>query len=324
LSSSGLHWRFSVDESHDATRAVLAATTIDGTRLRDTIFTSTDRPAPASPLERKGMAMTSPTTIGYLASGVNLSEIGRSVDQLSEDWPFYKSIRDYLDEVESLGIDSNELNTLLSNIEIIVDRDPNADFLNGAFSLGITDPEKFRHLIDQIVIEKFPDRCRKVEVASVPAYVMKLNENISIVYGLIGRQFLFAWSRSEFAELVLRFQSHRAGLESNDQFKAIVKLVAEPADLFVYVDAKAGFESVYNASRPMLVFGVALIPMLNRYIDAMAFPETGEISKHLSPIVLSRHWVPRGVVDESVGPITAYEALVLISGGAVALGLMGH
>jgi hypothetical protein len=324
LSSSGLRWRFSMDESPDATRAVLAATAIDGTRLRDTIFTLTDAPAPAIPIDRKGMAMTNPTTIGYLASGVNLPEIWRWCDQFSEQLPFYKTIRDYLGEVKSFGIDSHELSTLLSNVEIIVDREPKSDSLNGAFSVGITDPEKFQHLIDQIVIERFPDRCRKIEVASVPAYVIQLNENVSIVSGLIGRQFLVAWNRSEFAELVHRFQSHGAGLENNDQFKAIAKLVAEPADLFVYVDAKAGFESLYNASRPMLVFGVAMIPMLNKYIDAMAFPETGEISKHLSPIVLSRHRVARGVIDESVGPITAYEALVLVSGGAVALGFMGQ
>ena len=97
-------------------------------------------------------------------------------------------------------------------------------------------------------------------------------------------------------------QSHNAGLENNAQFKAMSKLVNEPDDLFVYFDAKTGFESLYDASRTMLVFGVALIPLLNKYIDAMAFPETSEISKHLSPIVLSRHRVPRGVLDESVGP----------------------
>ena len=71
----------------------------------------------------------------------------------------------------------------------------------------------------------------------------------------------------------------------------------------------------------MLVFGVALIPALNQYIDAMTFPETGEVSKHLSPIVLSRHRVTNGVVDESVGPITAYDAVALLLGGALAMGL---
>jgi hypothetical protein len=153
---------------------------------------------------------------------------------------------------------------------------------------------------------------------------MQLNGNISIVFGLVGRQLLVAWSRSEFAELLRRLQSHNAGLDSTAQFKAIAKLVDDPADLFVYLDAKSGFESLYDASRPMLVFGVAMIPALNQYIDAMTFPETGEVSKHLSPIVLSRHRVAHGVVDESVGPITAYEALALVSGCAVAMGLLGH
>jgi hypothetical protein len=322
--SSGLRWHFREDASQDTARAVVAATTIDGTQLRDTIFTLTDTPAPANPLDRKGLAMTSPTTIGYLASRVNLSALWRWSDQLSGEWPIAKTIRDYLGEAKSFGIDSHELDALLSSVEIIVDREPNADSLNAAFSLGITDPERIQHLLDQIAMERFPDRCGRIEVAGVPAYVMQLNGNISMVAGLVGRQLLVAWSRSEFAELVHRLQSHNAGLDDNAQFKAIAKLVDKPADLFVYLDAKMGFESLYDASRPMLVLGVALIPALNQYIDAMTFPETDEVSKHLSPIVLSRHRVPDGVVDESVGTITAYEALALISGCAFAMGLLGH
>jgi hypothetical protein len=53
----------------------------------------------------------------------------------------------------------------------------------------------------------------------------------------------------------------------------------------------------------------------------MALPNTGDISKHLSSIVLSRHRVANGVVDESVGPITAYDAAVLFLGGALAMNL---
>jgi hypothetical protein len=322
--SNGLRWRLREDESQDTVRAVLAATAIDGTRLRDTVFALSDAPASASPLDRKGLSLTSPATFGYLASPVNLSEIWRWCDELSDEWPIAKTIRDYIGEAKSFGIDSRELEALLSHVEIIVDRDPDADSPNAAFALGTDDPEKLQRLIDRIVMERLPDRCRKIEVASVPAYLIQLNGNISIVCGLVGRQLLVAWSRSEFEEIVHRFQSHSAGLENNDQFKAVTKMVNEPDDLFVYLDAKTGFESLYDASRSMLVFGVALIPSLNKYIDAMAFPETGEISHHLSPIVLSRHRVAHGVVDESVGPITAYEALVLISGGAMAMGLLRH
>lgn len=70
-----------------------------------------------------------------------------------------------------------------------------------------------------------------------------------------------------------------------------------------------------------MVFGIALMPTLNRYVDAMALPDTDDISKHLSPIVLSRHRVANGVIDESVGPVTAYEAVAMLLGGAWAMGL---
>jgi hypothetical protein len=322
--SRGVHWLFREDESQNTPRAMLAATAIDGTQLRDTIFTLTDKPAPAAPLDGKGLAMTGPTTIGYLASRVNLSEIWRRCDELSGDWPIAKTIRDYLGEVKSFGIDMHELDALLSYIEIVVDRDPQADSLNAAFSAEVTDPEKFQHFIDRIVMEKFPDRSKRIEVASIPAYIIQLNGNTSLFCGLLGRQLLVALTRSEFGELVHRLQSHGVGLENNAQFQGIAKLMHEPADLVIYVDAKTAFESLYEAFRPMLVFGVALMPSLNQYIDAMTFPETGEISKHLSPIVLSQYRVAHGIVDESVGPITAYEAFALISGGAVAMGLLGH
>jgi hypothetical protein len=322
--SRGLRWRFREDESQDTQRAMLAATAIDGTQLRDTIFTLTDKPASVAPLDRKGLAMTSPTTIGYLASRVNLSEIWRRCDELSGDWPIAKTIRDYLGEVKSFGIDTHGLDALLSYIEIVVDRDPKADSLNAAFSAEITDPERFQHFIDQIVMEKFPDRSRRVEVAAVPAYAIQLTGNTSLICGLVGRQLLVALTRSEFSELVHRLQSQSAGLGNNAQFNGIAKLVHEPADMFVYMDAKTAFESLYDAFRPMLVFGVALIPALNQYIDAMTLPETGEVSKHLSPIVLSQYRVAHGIVDESIGPITAYEAFALISGGAVAMGLLEH
>jgi hypothetical protein len=53
----------------------------------------------------------------------------------------------------------------------------------------------------------------------------------------------------------------------------------------------------------------------------MALPDGDDISKHLSPIVLSRHRVANGVIDESVGPVTAYEAVAMLLGGAWAMGL---
>lgn len=323
-SSSGLHWRFREQETERSARAVLAATTIDGARLRDTVFTLTGAPLSASPLEQKGLAMTSPTTIGYAASHVGLSEIWRWCDQLSQESPVAETIRDYMGQVKSFGIDPRDLDNLVSGAEIVVDRDPKADSLSGAISLRVTDPEKFQRLIDQVVTEKFPDSCRKTEAAAHPAYLMQVNKRAAIVFGLVGHELLISGSQSIFEEFVHRLKNHAGGLETNNQFEAIAKLVDKPNDLFVYLDAKSGFERLYEASRPMLAFGIALMPTLSLYIDAMALPDTRDISEHLGPIVLSRHRVANGVVDESIGPITAYQTVALLLGGAAAMGLWEH
>ncbi len=318
--SAGLHWRFRDQEPEGSNRAVIATTTIVGARLRDTVFTLNDTPTEDSSLDRKGLAMTSPSTIGYLATQIGFSEIWRWCGQLAEESQLAETIRNYMEEVKSFGIEPRDLDKLVSGAEVIVDRDPKTDSLNCGLALQVTDPAKFQHFMDQVVAEKFPEISSKVEIASVPAYVMQINERVSLVFGLSGRRLLISGGQQKFAELVGRLQNPTPGLEADNQFQAIAKLVDEPKDLFAYLDAKSGFERFYDASRPMLVFGILMMPALNRYLDAMALPDTAEISKHLSPIVLSRHRVPNGVIDESVGPITAYETVALLLGGAWAMG----
>ena len=174
--------------------------------------------------------------------------------------------------------------------------------------------------MDRIVREKLPDSCRLSSIEGVPAYILSPNENASIVFGLVDQKLLIARDESIFAEMVRRLRTSHEGLERDRQFKETEGLVAAPSDLFLYIDAKAGFQKIYDATRPMLIFGAAMIPALNRYVDAMAFPETAEIVRHLSPIVLSRHRVRKGFIDESVGPLTAYEAAAFMVGSAVAVG----
>jgi len=323
-SSAGLHWRFRAQDTQGNDRATLVATTIVGAQLRDTVFTLASTTSNASTLDRHGLAITSPSTIGYLSTQLGFYEIWRWCGQLSEQSQLAETIRNYVGQVKSFGIEPRDLDDLISGAEMVVDRDPKVDSLNSAISLQVTDPAKFQHLMDQVVTEKFPDSCRKIEVASVPAYLMLVNDRVPIVFGLVGRRFLISGSQSNFAELVRRLQIQAPGLGADNQYKAIAKLVDEPNALFAYVDAKSAFERFYEASRPMLAFGIVLMPTLSRYVDAMALPDTEDISKHLSPIVLSRHRVANGVIDESVGPITAYDTVALLLGGALAMGLLEH
>jgi hypothetical protein len=323
-SLTGFHWRYPGSDDSKNSRAVLAVTTIEGARLRDTVFTLGVSPAATQPLDRQGLSMTSASTIGYLAAHVGLSEIWKWCSRFAEESALAEVIRDYMGEAKLFGIEPEELDKLISGAEIVIDRDSTPDSLTAAFSLRVIDPGRFQHLIDQVVAEKFPDSCSKSEIASIPAYSMHVNRSASIVFGLADRHLLVSGSESKFADLVNRLRMRAPGLEAEDQFKSVSKLVKEPDDLFLYFDTKAFFERVYDASRPMLSLGLEMMPVINRYVDGMALPETREISKHLSPVVLSRRRVTEGIVDESVGPITAYDAAALISGGALAISLLAR
>jgi hypothetical protein len=321
---TGFHWRYPESRTTVETHAVLAVTTIEGARLRDTVFTLAAPPATARPLDRQGLSMTSASTIAYLASHVGLSEVWRWCGQLAGESALAELIRDYMGEAKSFGIEPEDLDKLVSAAEIIVDRDSAPDFLSVAFSLQVIDPGEFQHLIDRVVAAKFPHNCSRREIGAISAYSIQVNKYASIVFGLVDRHLLVSGSESKFSELANRLRTHASGLESEDQFKSVSKLVKDPDDLFLYVDAKSFFERVYGASRSMLALGIGMMPITSRYFDGMALPETGEISKHLSPIVLSRRRVTGGVVDESIGPITAYDGAAVVAGGALAMGLLAR
>jgi hypothetical protein len=320
--ASGVAWEFDHEQTPGSPQAVMASTTIEGARLRDTIFTCTSPRENYGPLSRQGLAMTSPKTIGYMASRLEISELWRLSDRFSGDWPVAAALRDYIGETRSAGIEPQDLDRLVTSAEIVVDQVPDSESLATAVLLEVTDETKFQQLMDRIVQEKLPDSCRSTSIEGMPAYILSPNENVSVVFGLVKRKLLIAWDESVFAVMVRRLRVSDEGLERDRQFKETEALVAAPSDLFLYIDAKAGFQRFYDAVRPMLIFGTAMIPPLNRFVDAMAFPETTEIARHLSPIVLSRHRVSKGFVDESVGPLTAYEVSAFAVGSAMAVGLL--
>jgi len=320
--ASGTAWEFGHDESPDAAQAMMATTTIEGARLRDAIFTYASRQENRGPRLQESPGITGPKTIGYLASRLELSALWRFSERFAEDWPVAATLRDYLGETRTFGIEPPELDHLVTGAEIVIDQDPKSEALATGILLQIADRSRFEKLIDRIVQEKFPSSCHPTSIGGIQAYVLSANKNTSLVFGLVEQKLLITWDQSVFVEMVRRLQTRSQGLENNSEFKESASLVAAPDDLFVYIDAKAGFKKLYDGFRPMLVFGAALMPVVDRYVDVMALPETGEIAKHLSPIVLSRHRVAKGFVDESVGPLTAYEVSAFAIGGAMAAGLI--
>jgi hypothetical protein len=320
----GRPWSLPKDERNGEIQAILSTTAIDGAKLRDMIFTERQVPSATEPLEERGLDMSSPKSVAFLTSRVGLSELWQVTDRYTRFSQIAETVHDYLDQARSFGINPEELDTLISAATVLIDRNSTSDAVTASVSFRVNDPNRFRGLIDQIVEKKFPDTCTRVQVGGAPVYVIREKTNTNVVFGLVGHELLVAWNTTTFSELVQRLQVKENGLIKSEEYRSASKLVSPPTDLYLYVDTKTAFERSYDAVRPILVFGAALVPTLSEYIDSNSLPETSEISRHLTPIILSRHRVPDGIIDESVGPVTAYQALAFVLGTGIALSVLQH
>lgn len=319
LSEPGLPWKAPADV--DNIEAVVAATTFDGPRIRDTVFTCEKVPGAAESLERRSLWLASPNALFYGAFQLDLLYLRNLAHTLADKWSIAETVQGYLDEATSAGFDLTELSQLLESIEFVLDRDPATDILSLFFTAKTRDPNRFREFADKLMEMKFPGRWTKSEIEGVKAYILRVNVATSFVIGIYGQQLYVATDAGAFGEALRRARAKDCPLDRNEQYHSTVALVSPPTDGFVYLDTKSVFERVYPIARPMFVFGSAFIPTLTDYVDPGALPEATEIARHLSPIVFSRHRVENGVLDESVGPVTAYQASIVALGACIMMGL---
>jgi hypothetical protein len=72
------------------------------------------------------------------------------------------------------------------------------------------------------------------------------------------------------------------------------------------------------------MLGAAFLPALANGVDPAKLPPTETVTKHLTPIVSSQRYERDGYVAESVGPITANEAVLLITLASIYRAAVGH
>lgn len=319
LSEPGLPWKAPADVAN--VKAVMAATSFDGARIRDTVFTCEKVPGKAGSLERRSLCLAGPNTLFYGAFQLNLLKLRDIAHTLADKWSIAETLGGYLEEATSSGFNLQELSQLLESVELIADRDPATDNLSLVLTAKTRDPARFREFAERLMEAKFSGQWTETEIEGVKAYVLRANAGLSLVIGVYAQQLYVATGSRAFGEALRRARAQDRPLEQNKQYLSTAALVAPPTEGFAYLDTRGVFERLYPIARPMIVFGSAFIPTLAQYVDPATFPEADEIARHLSPIVFSRHRVESGVLDESVGPVTAYQGSIVALGACSALGL---
>ena len=287
--------------------AAMIATKFEGANIHDTIFTRAS--SNQARLAAKGIYLTTPGTLAYISLPLNLLHIRDLTRRMAREWGVAQTADQYLNEVTASGVDFHRLSEILKGAEVVVNRSPNQDFLESFFLLQVSDPDLFVGMIRKILQQEFPDRWSEKKVGDSRVFRFGNGQPVSLVFGINGNCFVAARNEETYVEAQSRLRDQQIGLAPPTNYKAVEAI--QPSAVRFYLDANTLFERGYGSIRPMLVFGAALVPNLSDFIDPNALPETSEVSKHLTPILMCRRELPDGTLDDSVGPLTAFEASAL-------------
>lgn len=304
--------------SSGAVPALMIATKLEGQNIHDTVFTRAS--FAETKLSAKGMYLTTPSTLAYFSLPLDLVHIRELTSRMAREWGIAQTAEQYLNEVTASGVDFHHLSEIVKGAEVVINRNPTWDFLDGVFLLQVSDPDSFKGMVRKILQQEFPDRWTEKEVGDCRIFRLAFGQSINLVFGMNGNYFIAARNEDAFTEARTRLRDQQVGLHAPNNYK--IADAAQPSEIRFYLDANTLFERGYGSIRPMLVFGAGLVPNLTDFIDPSALPETSEVCKHLTPILMCRRELPDGTLDDSVGPVTAFEASALGVGAAAGLNLI--
>jgi hypothetical protein len=296
--------------------ALIFTAKLDGSDIHDTVFAYSSHAPPSDELDRNGLFLTTSKTLLYVATSLDLLRLRDAIDALSKESGIAETAKQYFEEVNRTGVDFIELSDLVKGVELVLNRVGPEEAIGGAFLVETKDGARANEFLKMILKAEFPNRYREQTLEGISVYTFRNQEGTELVLGMMGHDLIATTSVAAFTGAVKAIRDQKAGLpflENPGQNDASQEI----AGLRLYIDTPTLFDRGYAMLRPVLAFGYALVPDLDRYLDPTMLPEAPEISRHLSPIMLTRRELSDGILDESTGSLTAYEVSLLAVAGAV-------
>lgn len=296
--------------------ALIFTAKLDGSNVHDTVFAYCSHPPPSADLDRKGLFLTTDKTLLYVATSLDLLRLRSAADALSKESGIAQTAKQYFEEVNRTGVDFAALGDLVKGVELVLNPVGPEDSIVPSFLVETKDGARANEFLKMILDAEFSERYRQQTLNGLPAYTFRNREGTTLVLGVVGEDVIATTNEAAFVGAVKAIADQKVGLPTitgpggNDTGQGI-------SGLRLYVDAPSLFDRGYRMLRPVLAFGSALVPNLDRYLDPTMLPEAPEISRHLSPIMLTRRELSDGILDESTGSLTAYEISLLVVAGAI-------
>ena len=296
--------------------ALIFTAKIEGSNIHDTVFAYCSQTPPSDDFDRKGLFLTTDKTLLYVATSLDLLRLRGTAEALSKESGIAATAKQYFDEVNRTGVDFAQLGDVVKGVELVLNRVRSDDSIVGAFLVETKDGARANEFLKMILEAEFSERYRQQTLEGLSVYTFRNREGTALVLGMMGQDLIATTTEAAFVSAVKAIRDQKVGLPiletpgGNDTGQGI-------SGLRLYVDTPSLFDRGYSMLRPVLAFGSALVPNLDRYLDPTMLPEAPEISSHLSPIMLTRRELSDGILDESTGSLTAYEISLLAVAGAV-------
>ena len=289
---------------------------LEGSNIHDTVFAYCSHPPPSDDLGRKGLFLTTERTLLYLATSLDLLRLRAAVEALSTQSGIAQTAKQYFEELGNVGVNFDELSGLVKGVELVLNRSASDESISGAFLIETKDPARAAEFLKMILQAEFPKRYQEKALDGIKVYVFRNRESTTLVLGMVDQDLIATTNEIAFDGAVKAMAGQKVGLPGLSGAGS-TEPVRAAGDLRLYVDTPTLFDRGYQMLRPVLNFGSALVPGLDRYLDPTMLPEAQEISRHLAPIMLTRAELSDGIMDESTGSLTAYEVSLLAVAGAI-------
>lgn len=304
-------------------RGFCGAISFDGGKIRDAVFVGMPKLFDAGKLARVSLPIATKETFLYIAGFLNLTNQMQLGPQTAAGW--MGGLQKITEAFSSKGITLESWNSAFGpEFGLVGDWPANSHWPSLFATLPVKDSAKANKILTALTTADTNEEWTQQEKDGVHYFSTRAGGkflSLSPTLGLSDRMFVAGADASSVEAAMKRSASGSSELAASKNFQDAERSVPTAQQAFTYIDPALIYTRLDATVRPMLFMGAAFIPGIAETVDLSKVPAPEIITKHLSPIVMSQSYDRDGSVAESVGPVTANQALfgVAAMGGATAL-----
>ena len=295
-------------------RSIMGASAFENGKIRDVLFVGMPEIKQLAPLQRSSLGIGTKDTFLYLASALALSNQAGLQNMVAAGANLPGALQSMLGAFSGTGLTLEDWNAAFGpEISLLGDWVENGRTPSLFATLPVKDAAKARAIAAALTTRAGETEWVATEREDVQYLTLPpSNPMVPVSPTLaIGKNILILAPDPAAAEAATkRASSSESELAGTKNFRTAEGLVPSATQAFLYVDPALLYTRLDTAVRPMLIMAAAFMPKIAETVDLGKLPAAEVITRHLSPLVLSQSFKGDGYLTSSIGPVSAYQAVL--------------